>query len=105
MILAFPSTTDFNALNSSYGIDLPLATLDAAQGTARTIIGGQDVESSPALRAGIIGQTAMPITLTNGCLALCGTFSAALLAATEILGITELTQDQLAVLIPPPPMP
>ena len=104
MILSFPPATDFQELNSIYGVMLPLATLDPTEGTAKTIIGGQDVQGSTALRAGIIGQTAMPITLSDGRLALSGTFAQPLLdaMATNSSLAQELTQDQLTTLTPKP---
>ena len=106
MILAFPPATDFQELNSTYGVVLPIATLDPTEGTAKTIIGGQDVQGSTAIRAGIIGQTAMPITLTDGRLALSGTFSQQLLdaIAAGTVAAAILTDTKFLTLIPQIPM-
>ena len=107
MILSFPPATDFSTLNLAYGTDLPLATLDPSDGATKTIIGYQDVAGNPALRSGIIGQTAIPITLTDGRLALCGTFSQPLLDAITAGTVTAtiLTDAQFASLIPTMPTP
>ena len=102
MILAFPAETDFQGLDATYGEVLPLSTLDSSEGTAKTIIGCQDVKGSAALRAGIIGKTAMPITLTDGRLALSGTFSQPLLdtIASGTIAASILTDAKFSTLIP-----
>jgi hypothetical protein len=106
MIIAFPSSADFTTMNAAYGTPLPLATLELSQGTAQTIIGSPDVDGDAALRAGIIGETALPTTLTDGRLALSGTFSDALLAAIAAgtVAAQELTDAEFAALIPPAPI-
>ena len=102
MIISFPASTDFSALNASYGMVLPLATLDASQGVANTIIGYQDDAGSPALRAGEIGVSAMPVSLTDGTKALSGTFSQTLLdaIAASAVSATILTDAQFTALLP-----
>lgn len=94
-----------DTLVASYGAELPIRPKDPKSPTTKTLCGFLDRTGSTDLCA---AQTSLgnfqPITLTNGNYAVAGYFSNAVLAAFasgDVAG-TELTETQLATLLPPP---
>ena len=100
MIIAFPSTTDFTALNASYGTPFTVANQ-----TEVSIVGCPNIEGESLLVAEVIGVNAFPTVLTDGRVALQGTFSDSLQAAITAGTVPAaiLTDAELAALLPPPP--
>ena len=104
-VFAFPSGLLANAesMRLAYGAEASLAPGIAEAPVVRSLLCARDRADGDLPRALVLGQTAVPMALSDGRLALCGLWSVAAVAAFEagqIPGGAEITLAELQSLTP-----